>query len=677
MTAPTAAKQPKKLVAHGDERIDNYYWLNARENSEVIAYLQAENAYTSAQMASHKALEEDIYNEIVGRIAPTDTSVPFFDNGYWYITRFEEGKEYPIMCRKKDTLEAPEEILLDCNVLAEGYAYFQIGGVSVSPDNQWIAYGIDTVSRRQYTLFFKNIVTGVTLEKRIPNTTGAAIWAADSKHIFYTWKDKTTLRSCKVYRHAISQKSNRGTLVFEEADETFICGVNKTKSNQFILIGSYSTVSTEFLYLDAHKPKGKFEIIEPRRRDHEYSIEHYGEHFFIVSNWEARNFRLMKTPIVATTQANWTEVIPHRDDVLLESVEMFNHFYAISERVKGITQLRLKAWNDDFDYPISLGEEAYCIYPSINPQFDTDVIRFAYTSMTVPNTTYDFNVKTKEATLLKQQIIVGGYDAAQYQSERHYATANDGTLVPISLVYKKGVVRDAKNPTLLYAYGSYGHSMDPYFSQSRLSLLDRGWIFAIAHIRGGQEMGRHWYEDGKLLQKKNTFTDFINCAEHLINQQFTSADHLSIMGGSAGGLLMGAVMNMRPDLFKAVVAAVPFVDVVTTMLDDTIPLTTGEYDEWGNPNDPIYYHYMKSYSPYDNVEAKAYPATLITTGLHDSQVQYWEPAKWCAKLRELKTDDNLLLLHCNMDTGHGGASGRYEMFREVAMEYAFLLKIGA
>jgi oligopeptidase B len=672
---PIAKQQAKILSIHGDERLDNYYWLNNKENPEVIDYLNQENAYKTEAMASHKDVEEQIYQEIIGRIAPTDMSVPFFDNGYWYFTRFKEGKEYPIYSRKKESLEAAEEIMLDGNAMAEGHAYFQIGGVSVSPDNQWLAYSTDTVSRRQYNLFFKNLATGEILDKYIPNTSGGAVWANDNEHVFYTWKDKTTLRSSKIYRHKVANKSNKSTLVFEEKDDTFNCGVSKTKSNEFVLIGSYSTVSTEFLYLNAHLPKGEFQIIEPRRRDHEYTVDHFGDAFFIVTNWEAQNFRLMKTSVKNTEQTHWQEVIAHREDVLLESIEIFKDFYALSERVQGITQLRIKTWDGQNDYPISLGEEAFCIYPSVNPEFDTDVIRFGYTSMCVPSSVYDYNVKTKTATLLKQQIIVGGYDATEYQSERIFATADDGTLVPISLVYKKGLEKNGKNPTLLYAYGSYGHSMDPYFSQSRLSLLDRGWVFAIAHIRGGQEMGRHWYDNGKLLQKKNTFTDFINCAEYLINQQFTNVNYLTAMGGSAGGLLMGAVMNMRPDLFKGIVAAVPFVDVVTTMLDDSIPLTTGEYDEWGNPNEAEYYFYMKSYSPYDNVEAKAYPATLVTTGLHDSQVQYWEPAKWVAKLRELKTDDNLLLLHCNMTTGHGGASGRYEMFKEVAMEYAFLLKI--
>lgn len=672
-TAPIAKRIPKILTAHGDNRIDEYYWLNERQNPEVVAYLEAENAYTTEMMAPQKALEGEIYQEIIGRIAPTDTSVPYFMNGYWYATRYEDGKEYPIHTRRKGNIDAAEEILLDVNILAVGHNYYQVGGMSISPNNEWLIYGVDNVSRRQYTLHFKHLPTGEILEKTIPNTSGSAVWSADSEYFFYTWKDKTTLRSCKIYRHRLSNKSNKSTLIFEEKDDTFLCGVSKTKSKAYITIGSYSTVSTEFWYLDTHNPKGKFQVIEPRRRDHEYSIDHYDGDFYLHTNWQAKNFRLMKTDVQKPSQENWEEVIAHRDDVLLEGIEIFKDYLVLSERVKGITQLRIKEWNGQNDHNIYLGEDAFCIYPSINTEFDTQTIRFGYTSMTVPTSTYDYRMDTREATLLKQQIIVGGYDATAYQSERIFAKAKDGTDVPISLVYKRGLDKNGKNPTLLYAYGSYGHSMDPYFSQSRLSLLDRGWVFAIAHIRGGEEMGRHWYEDGKLLNKINTFTDFIACAKVLVNQGFTNNEKLAIMGGSAGGLLMGAVINLAPELFKAVVAAVPFVDVVTTMLDDSIPLTTGEYDEWGNPNESDFYHYMKSYSPYDNVEAKPYPSMLVTTGFHDSQVQYWEPAKWVARLRHLKTDNNLLLLHCNMETGHGGASGRYEMFKEVAMEYAYLI----
>ncbi|MFZ4543155.1 MAG: S9 family peptidase [Saprospiraceae bacterium] len=675
MKTPVAPKYPKQLQLHNDIRVDDYYWMNDRENPETIAYLQAENSYTEQYMRTHAELQNNIYQEIIGRIAPDDVSVPTFDNAYWYYTRFEAGKEYPIICRKLESLEAPEQILLDCNVLAEGHKYYHVGGIKISPDNKWLVYGEDTVSRRQYTLRFKNLVTGETLDKAIPNTSAAAEWSEDSKYVFYTVKDEQSLRSCKVLRHALDEPSAHSDLIFEEIDETFICAVSKTRSAKFLLIGSYATVSTEFQFLDATDPEGRFEIIEPRSRDHEYTVDHHEDHFYIVSNWKARNFRLMKTPVGKQGREHWTEQIAHREEILLEDIDIFNDFYVLSERINGNSELCVVSWSTGEKHYITLGEGAYCIYTSINPEFKTNALRFSYTSMKVPNSVYEYHVETGKSNLLKQQIIVGGYNAADYESARIFAANDEGVKIPISLVYNKSMRNAGPQALLLYAYGSYGHSMDSYFSQARISLLDRGWIYAIAHVRGGQEMGRHWYDDGKLLRKKNTFSDFILCAEQLIQLNYTDAEHLAAMGGSAGGLLMGAVMNMRPDLFKAIVAAVPFVDVVTTMLDDTIPLTTGEYDEWGNPNDPPFYEYIKSYSPYDNVKAQHYPATLVTTGLHDSQVQYWEPAKWVAKLRALKLDKQPLLLHCNMDTGHGGASGRYEMFKEVAMEYTFLLKV--
>ena len=675
ITPPVAAKNPKELIIHNDKRIDDYYWLNERENQETIAYLEAENAYTEAFMSSEKELENSIYNEIIGRIAPDDCSVPVFDNGYWYYTRFETGKEYPIICRKKGTQEQPEEILLDCNALAAGHKYYHLGGYSVSPDNQWLVYGEDTISRRQYTLKFKNLETGEILQKNIQNTTGGVVWSADSKFVFYTWKDGQSLRSCKIFRHELLAQNEDSTLIYEEADETFICSVTKTRSGKYLLIGSHSTLSNEYRFLDSSHPLGDFEVIEPRCRDHEYTVDHHENFFYIISNLDARNFRLLRTKIGSPRSTHWQELIPHREDVLLEDIDIFSDFYVLSERINGNSQLCVVDWKKGTKKYIHLGEDAFCIYTSGNPDFHAARFRFAYTSMTVPNSVYEYDPSTCGSTLLKQQIVIGGYDSSEYTSERIFAEGTGGVKVPISLVYNKSLRKQGPQPLLLYAYGSYGHSMDPYFSQSRLSLLDRGWIFAIAHIRGGQEMGRHWYDDGKLLKKKNTFEDFIRCAEHLISESYTDSKQLAAMGGSAGGLLMGAIMNMRPELFKAIVAAVPFVDVVTTMLDESIPLTTGEYDEWGNPNDPHYYEYIKSYSPYDNVSAQQYPAALVTTGLHDSQVQYWEPAKWVAKLRALKLDRNPLLLHCNMNTGHGGASGRYEMFREVAMEYTFLLKV--
>ena len=672
---PVAPKKPKELIIHNDKRIDDYYWLNERENPETIKYLEAENAYTAAFMSAEKELENSIYNEIIGRIAPEDSSVPVFDNGYWYYTRYEAGKEYPVVCRKKDSLEQEEQILLDCNELAIGHKYYHLGGYQVSPDNKWLVYGEDTVSRRQYKLKFKNLQTGETRQKAISNSSGNAVWSADSRYIFYTWKDEQSLRSCKIFRHELATQNDESALVFEEEDETFICGVSKTRSGKYLLIGSYSTLSNEFRFLDAGQPLGEFQVFEPRSREHEYSIDHHEDHFYIISNLHARNFKLLRTKTTQPGIDNWEEVIPHREEVLLEDIDLFKDFYVLSERINGNAQLCVVDWKNGQKNYIHLGEDAFCIYSSGNPDYNANRLRFAYTSMTIPNSVYEYDPASRQSKLLKQQIIVGGYDSVEYQSERLFAKSKDGVAVPISLVYKKSLRKEGPQPLLLYAYGSYGHSMDPYFSQSRLSLLDRGWIFAIAHIRGGQEMGRHWYDNGKLLNKKNTFEDFLSCAEHLIVKKYTAPTLLAAMGGSAGGLLMGAVMNLRPDLFKAIVAAVPFVDVVTTMLDESIPLTTGEYDEWGNPNDPAYYEYIKSYSPYDNVSAQYYPSTLVTTGLHDSQVQYWEPAKWVAKLRAMKLGSNPLLLHCNMDTGHGGASGRYEMFREVAMEYTFLLKI--
>ncbi len=672
-TAPVCPKKPKELTIHGDTRIDNYYWLNERENPEVIKYLEEENHYCNTQLKHTEKLQDSLFKEIVARIKQTDQSVPYKFNGYWYITKFEEGKEYPIYSRKKETLDAPEEITLDVNELAKGHAYFQVGSQSVSPNNKIIAFGVDTLSRRIYTIKFKNLETGEMLEDELEVTTGGATWADDNETVFYTKKDEQTLRSFKIFKHKLGTPQSEDQEVYHEADETFGTYVYKSKSKEYIIIGSYSTVSTEFRVLKANNPDGEFSIIEPRKRDHEYGIAHYKNHFFITTNKDAKNFRLMRTPVENTTSENWEEIIPHHDSILLESIEIFKNHLVVEERKNGLTHLRVIKWNTKEEHYIDFGEPAYTAWSSVNPEFDSDILRFGYTSLTTPNSTFDYDMNSREKKLLKQQEVVGSFNKDHYQSERIYVTARDGVKVPVSLVYKKGTERNGKSPLLLYGYGSYGSSMDPYFSSVRLSLLDRGFIYAIAHIRGGEEMGRQWYEDGKLLNKKNTFNDFVDCAEYLVQNNYTNPDKLCAMGGSAGGLLMGAIINQRPDLFKAVVAQVPFVDVVTTMLDESIPLTTGEFDEWGNPKDEKYYHYIKSYSPYDNVEAKGYPALLVTTGLHDSQVQYWEPAKWVAKLRELKTDDNLLLLKTDMDTGHGGKSGRFERYHEVALEYAFLL----
>ena len=674
IAAPAAAKIPKELSIHGDTRTDNYYWLNDRENPEVIAYLNAENSYQEAVMADTKDFQEKLFQEMKGRIKEDDESVPYKDNGYFYLTRYEEGKEYPIYSRKKDNLQAPEEVMLNVNELAKGYSFFNVGGQSVSPSNELLAYGEDTLSRRIYTIRFKNLKTGELLPDEIPNTTGGAVWSNDNQYVFYSVKDET-LRPVKIYRHKLGTPSTTDKLVYEEKDDTFSAFVYKTKSKKYVVIGAYQTLSQEYRVLNADNPTGEFRLIQPRERGLEYGIGHFGDKFYIRTNLDARNFRLMSTPENATTKENWTEVIPNRDDVLFEDMDMFKDYLVLSERKNGITQLRIRPWSGAEEHYIEFGEAAYVAATSTNPEFDTDVLRISYQSMTTPMTVYDYTMGSKKLTVMKQQEVLGDFDPANYESERLYATSRDGVKIPISIVYRKGYKKDGQQPLLLYGYGSYGASMDPYFSSARLSLLDRGFAFAIAHIRGGEEMGRHWYEDGKLLKKKNTFNDFIDCGEFLIQEQYTGKEHLFAQGGSAGGLLMGAVINMRPDLWKGVIAAVPFVDVITTMLDESIPLTTGEYDEWGNPNDKQYYDYMLSYSPYDQVEAKDYPAMLVTTGLHDSQVQYLEPAKWVAKLREIKTDKNPLLLHTNMAAGHGGSSGRFERLKEVALEYTFLLDL--
>lgn len=671
---PKAEKSKKELTIHGDTRIDNYYWLNERDNPKTIDYLKAENDYLNAVMKHTEKLQEKLYDEIIGRIKQTDMSVPYKTNGYFYYQRYEEGKEYPIYARKMQNLEAEEEVMLNVNQMAQDHAYYHVVGLNVSENNKLLAFGTDTVSRRKYAIHFKNLETGEILEDEILNTTGSATWASDDKTVFYATKD-TTLRSHKIMKHVLGTDSSEDVEVFHEADSTFSTYVYKSKSRKYIFIGSYHTLSSEIRFLHADNPDGEFKILNPREKDHEYSVAHFEDKFYIVTNWKAKNFRLMETDVGQTTKDNWKEVIPHRDDVLLHGIDVFKDYLVISERKNGLRQIRIINQKDKSEHYLDFGEEAYLAYSMNNFEFDTDLLRYRYTSLTTPNSTYDYNMSTREITLLKQQEVLGDFDPNRYQTERLYATTDDGTEIPISLVYKKGLTRNGKNPLLLYGYGSYGASMEASFRSNRLSLLDRGFVYAIAHIRGGQEMGRYWYEDGKLLKKKNTFTDFIDCAEQLIAEKFTSPEWLFIRGGSAGGLLIGAAVNMRPELFKGVIAGVPFVDVVTTMLDESIPLTTSEYDEWGNPNEKEYYDYILSYSPYDNVEAKDYPAMLVTTGLHDSQVQYWEPAKWIAKLRELKTDNNLLLLHTQTEAGHSGKSGRFEKYKRTALEYAFMLDL--
>jgi oligopeptidase B len=690
MKAPRAKKIAKSLVTHGDERIDNYYWLNERENPKVIAYLEAENRYLEAQMQPTKAFENALFDEMVARFSQTDMSVPYLLQGFWYYSRFEEGAEYPIYCRRKENPNLPieaaaaEEIVLNVVEMAKGFEYFQVGGMAISPNNEWVAYGVDTVSRRIYTIHFKNLLTGEILEKTIQNTTGSLVWGGDNQTVFYTVKDES-LRSYKIFRHQWSHTQAQDECVWHETDETFNTYIYKSRDKTHIIIGSGSTVSNEFRTLKADQPMGEFQLFAPRKRDLEYSIDHFNDKFFITTNLDALNFRVMTCPTDQTSVESWTEFVSHRAETLLEGIALFNDFYILYERTEGITQLQICGWEKSKkikNHYLNFGEKAFTISTGVNPTPNTHKVRVTYTSLTTPNSVYEYDVLTKQKTLLKQDPILAGtngesFDAARYKSERLYATAADGVKVPISLVYRKDKFRkNGGKPLLLYAYGSYGHSMDVYFSATRLSLLDRGFAFAIAHIRGGEEMGRKWYEDGKMLKKKNTFTDFIACAEYLIENKYTSSKNLFAMGGSAGGLLMGAIINMRPELWRGVIAAVPFVDVVTTMLDETIPLTTGEFDEWGNPKDKIYYDYIKTYSPYDNVTAANYPAMLVTTGLHDSQVQYWEPAKWVAKLRTLKTNPRTpLFLYCNMKTGHGGASGRWERFREIAMEYTFLLHL--
>ncbi len=671
---PIAKKQPKELTIHGDTRIDNYFWLNQREDPQVISYLNAENEYTEQMMGHTKVFQEELFKEMKGRIKENDQSVPYQDNGYKYMVRFEEGQEYPVFVRQKIEANAVEETMIDVNELAKDHEFYQIGGRAVSPDNKTLAFGEDTLSRRIYNIRFKDLQTGEFLEDFIENTSGKVIWANDNKTIFYVQKDTQTLRDHKVFKHIIGTPASEDIEIYHEADDTFLSYIFKTKSRKYLVIGSYQTISQEFRVLDANDPHGSFRIIQPRERGLEYGIAHYEDKFYIRTNLDAQNFRLMVTDENNTTKEHWKEVVPHRETVLLEDMEVFKDYLVLSERINGISELRIMPWQGEEHY-ISFTEEAHMAYTGVNLEFNTTVLRIGYQSMKTPATTYDYDMESRTFTQLKQMEVLGGFDSGDYESDRVFASTRDGKKVPISLVYRKGFKKDGKQPLLLYAYGSYGHSMDPYFSSARLSLLDRGFAYAIAHIRGGEEMGRQWYEDGKLLHKKNTFFDFIDCGNYLIEHQYTNSEKLFAMGGSAGGLLMGAIMNYRPDLWKGIVAAVPFVDVVTTMLDDSIPLTTFEYDEWGNPNQKEFYHYIKSYSPYDNVEEKDYPSLLVTTGLHDSQVQYWEPAKWVAKLRELKTDQNLLLLHTNMDAGHGGASGRFKRLKETALHYAFLLDL--
>jgi oligopeptidase B len=674
--APLAKQIPKNLTIHDDVRVDEFYWLNDRENPEVIDYLNKENDYYNAHTAHTKDFQVSLFEEMKSRIKEDDSSVPYKYNGYWYITKFEKGKDYPIYIRKKESLTASEELLFDCNEMAKGHSYFRLVGLN-SPNNHIISYGIDTTGRRQYKLQIKDLKTDKVFKEEISNTTGGSTWANDNKTLFYTLKDETTLRSESIYKHLLNTDSKLDELVYKELDDTFGVSVYKTKSKKYLVIGSFSTLTTEYQILNADTPNGDFKIFQARTRGLEYGISHYNSDFYIVSNADgAKNFKLSKTPDSHTQKEYWVDVIPHRESVLLEDIEIFKDFLVISERENGLNQIKISRWDGTDSYYLPFESETYTAYTLSNIDFDTNILRYGYQSLTTPSSVIDFDMLTKSKTVKKEQEVLGGkFKKENYTSERVWASSSDGTKIPISIVRHVNTKKTADTPLLLYAYGSYGYTIDPSFSTVRMSLLDRGFIFAIAHVRGGEYLGRQWYEDGKLFKKKNTFLDFIACSKFLIKNNYTSAKHHYAMGGSAGGLLMGAIINLAPELYNGVVSQVPFVDVVTTMLDDSIPLTTGEYDEWGNPNEKEYYDYMKSYSPYDNVANQLYPNMLVTTGLHDSQVQYWEPAKWVARLRNQDNNTSQLYLQTNMEAGHGGASGRFEALKEIASEYAFILSL--
>jgi oligopeptidase B len=678
---PVAAMRPHTVASPHGDRTDPYYWLrdDERTNPEVLAYLAAENAYQERCMRPVKPFEDALYEEIVSRLKQDDSSVPYRLHGYWYHTRFESGKEHPIFARRKGSLDAPEEILIDANVLAVGHDYYQIGGMEVSPDSAWLAFCEDTVGRRQYTLRFKNLLTGEILATAIPDVESDLAWANDNRTILYIAKDPETLLGLYVKKHVLGADPRHDALAFEQTDKSFYTGVSKSKSERFIFIHMESTVSSEWQYAHADDPELKFRTVLPHERDHEYQLEHVGDVFIIRTNWQARNFRLMEVPIGReANRADWRDVVAHRDDTFIEDFDVFNGFLAISVRTGGLAKISIALWasgamQGGAEFFIASDEAAYATSISVNPELDTDLVRYAYSSLTTPTTIYDYNVRTGEKILLKRDPVVGSFDPANYRTEFLFAPARDGTRIPVSLVYRLGLARDGSAPLLQYAYGAYGLSTDPSFSSARLSLIDRGFIYAIAHVRGGQEMGRAWYDDGRKRHKKHSFADFIDVTRHLVAERYAAKDKVFAMGGSAGGLLTGAIANLSPGDYRGIVAQVPFVDVVTTMLDDSIPLTTNEYDEWGNPNERDDYEYMLSYSPYDNVRAQDYPAMFVTTGLWDSQVQYYEPAKWIAKLRALKTDQNPMFLHVDMEAGHGGKSGRFQRYREIAMEYAFVL----
>ena len=681
--APRAPVSPTRHEAHGAVRIDDYHWLRERGDPAVVAHLEAENAYARAVMAPTEVLQETLFAEIKGRIRQTDVSAPYREGGYLYYTRWADGREYPVHCRRPAEAPGPvdaagpaagEHVLLDVNALAEGREFCQVSSLAVSPDGRLLAYAVDVEGRSIHTVRVKDLSADALLDDELTGVTSNLVWA-DDRTVFYTRQHPQTLRWHRVYRHVLGAAQADDALVYEEADETFNCAVRRSRSKRYVLIASSQTVSTEYRYLDTSRPHGEFQVFRPRARGHEYDLDHYRDRFYVRTNHRARNFRLMETEAGGTGPDQWTEVVPHRDDVLLESFALFRGHLVLQERSGGLPRLHVRPWSGGDGHDVDFDEPVYDAYVSVNREADTCVLRFGYESLTTPRSVYDYDMEARSRTLVKRDEVPGGFDPADYAAERVLATAPDGRQVPVSLVARADAPRDGTGPLLLYGYGAYGISIDPWFDPARLSLLDRGFRFAIAHVRGGQELGRPWYDDGRLSRKPNTFTDFIACAEHLVRERFTSAGRLYAMGGSAGGLLVGAVLNLRPDLFAGAVAQVPFVDVLTTMLDDTIPLTAGEYDEWGDPRERAAFDDILAYSPYDNVAARAYPALLVLAGLHDSQVQYWEPAKWVAKLRALKTDARPLLLKTEMHAGHGGVSGRYRRYRETALQYAFLLRL--
>ena len=677
ITAPIADINPYQLKIHGDIRIDNYYWMKERENPEVIDYLERENDYYNKMTKNSKNFQENLFEELKDRIKNNDESVPYFFNGYWYITRFEEGNQYPIYLRKKDSIDAMEEIIFDCNLMSKGYDYFRLVGMNVSPDNSKVIYGIDTESRRKYTLYVKDLITGEVIDTKIKNTSGGSAWSTNSKNFFYVYKNPTTLRSEKIFRHDTDFPHSEDPLVFHEKDETFSISVSESKSLEYIFINSYSTLTSEVRFIKSDKPLSEFQLIQKRTTGLEYSVDQFEDHFYIVNNKDnSYNYKISKVSITDPSSKNWVDLMEHRDSVLIEDLDIFKDYWVVTEREQGLTKLRVQRWDGSENYFVPVEGETYDTYTGFNPSFNTVKLRYGFTSLKTPSSVLEFDMISKNKKLLKQKdVIDDNFDVENYIEKRVFAESRDGVSIPISLIYKKDIDLNPETPMLLYAYGSYGYTTDPSFSSSRLSLLDRGFIFAIAHVRGGEYLGRQWYEKGKLLTKKNTFNDFIDVSKFLIDKGYTSAKHLHALGGSAGGLLMGVILNEAPELYRSVIAAVPFVDVVTTMLDDNIPLTTGEYDEWGNPNVKEYYDYMLSYSPYDNVKHQKYPNILVTAGYHDSQVQYWEPAKWVAKLRRFKKDNNVLFLITNMDSGHSGASGRYNSLVETSKEYAFILQL--